>query len=388
MPDFSYRAYDESGWKTGLMAAESRREAAHRLRREGLQPVTIKRERFVRRKRLGRRLMAACFREWSSLLTAGLSMTESLDVMASHGSQTAIRAIRRMKQHMESGMSVSEAVKETGAFPPLVPAMISVGEASGSLPSIFESLSNYYEREDKLRKQMSSSLSYPVLVISFSFIVFIFLITGILPALSSIFTEMGAELPPLSAALLGMGSFLQAWGGALLLLLSAGSAFLFLYARSEKGKQAAHRLYCRIPLCRLLYLERLSGALSRLLSAGLSLSDALRKAAPVMGNVWAEREIRRLVTRVEEGESFDTCMKQSFLHHPLLVSLIHAGMKSGELPRFLEWGSRLLAEDMRQDMEWIKQMAGPVMILVSGVVTGLLAASLVMPLLSLGNQLV
>jgi len=90
--------------------------------------------------------IATFCRTMATLLSAGVSIIESFDILSEMTSNVVIRnAVVHSKENLIEGSGVSEAMVETGFFPNMVTRMVQVGERSGTLPAVLERASDYYE---------------------------------------------------------------------------------------------------------------------------------------------------------------------------------------------------------------------------------------------------
>jgi len=97
-------------------------------------------------------------------------------------------------------------------FSGAVIAAVEVGEESGKLPEMFDQLSDFYKRQQKLKGAIMKSIMMPGITLVMSFFVLLYVLYGILPQITSIFIDMGLELPAAIKALMGLADFLQKYG--------------------------------------------------------------------------------------------------------------------------------------------------------------------------------
>ena len=284
--EFLYKAYADSGEVAeGRVTAAGKREAADELKSRGLHPMTIrktgekKKASFFKRRRL-----ADLAEEWESLLSAGIPVTETLDILGVGRSGKEKILLGEIKATIEAGHSIAESFAGSRAFPPFFTALLQVGELSGTIPEQLRLAAACYRKEEEFIAGMKSALSYPVFVLFFSFLVFALILTVILPSFAALFDALDIPLPAVTRAALALGLFLQKKGFYFLggLLLSAGIGAVYL--QSEKGKRSTDAFLFRFPFIRRLYLIRVTLALSALSKSGKSLSDALADIADITDN--------------------------------------------------------------------------------------------------------
>src|SRR3989442_10986138 len=178
MAGFEYSALEATGRETrGVIEADTERHARSRLRERGLAPLTVesiraaavqsgRRERFSR-PGLSRKGLALVTRQFATLVRAGLTIEECLNVLIeqteSAGARTLFAAVRA---RVLEGQSLSRSLAEyPDSFPQIYRAMVEAGEQSGRLGDVLERLADYTENREALRDKGVIALIYPVLVV-------------------------------------------------------------------------------------------------------------------------------------------------------------------------------------------------------------------------------
>ncbi len=157
-----------------------------------------------------RRRLADLAEEWESLLSAGIPVTETLDILGGGRSGKEKILLGEIKATIEAGHSIAESFAGSRAFPPFT-ALLQVGELSGTIPEQLRLAAACYRKEEEFIAGMKSALSYPVFVLFFSFLVFALILTVILPSFAALFDALDIPLPAVTRAVL-LGLFLQEKG--------------------------------------------------------------------------------------------------------------------------------------------------------------------------------
>lgn len=105
-------------------------------------------------------------RTLSTLLASGVALLTAMDIVASVLENAALeKVVRDAIGSIREGQSIAEPLKRSGKFPPIVTHMISVGEKSGQLEQMLESVSNAYDVEVENRVQVMTSLLEPLMIV-------------------------------------------------------------------------------------------------------------------------------------------------------------------------------------------------------------------------------
>lgn len=377
--EFLYKAYADSGEvEEGRVAAAGKREAADELKSRGLHPMTIRKTGEKKKVSLfKRRRLADLAEEWESLLSAGIPVTETLDILGGGRSGKE----KMIKATIEAGHSIAESFAGSRAFPPFFTALLQVGELSGTIPEQLRLAAACYRKEEEFIAGMKSALSYPVFVLFFSFLVFALILTVILPSFAALFDALDIPLPAVTRAVLALGLFLQEKGVYFLVELLLGAVGGVVWLRSERGKRSTDAFLFRFPFIRRLYLIRVTLALSALLKSGKTLSDALADIADITDNGAVKEELLKIKKDIERGGDFAQSMERSF-GDTTLARMIHVGMESGRLPLFLERSAHLMTEETKRKLTGFRKILEPSLLLFVGLVTAAIIFSVLLPVFS------
>jgi type IV pilus assembly protein PilC len=124
-------------------------------------------------------------RTLSTLLTGGLSLVPSLETAArSISSRRVSQAVFSSISTVREGKSLAESLENTGVFPDLAAEMITVGEQTGALPAMLNSVSEFFEEDVAAALTASLALIEPIILIIMGVVVVVILISLYLPIFS------------------------------------------------------------------------------------------------------------------------------------------------------------------------------------------------------------
>jgi len=201
----------------GERVAASMDELARLLQREQITVLEIKPKRalitipFFQREKVRLKDLSVFSRQLSVLIDAELPLIQSLNILAEQTKNRYFqRVIRSIRSDVEAGSTLNQAMRKfPKAFDDLFCNLVASGEQSGSLDVMLRRLAEYNEKIIRLRAKVRQALIYPSAIITFAILVAIFLLWRVIPVFASIFTELGAKLPFLTAAIIGLSHFVQ-----------------------------------------------------------------------------------------------------------------------------------------------------------------------------------
>ena len=215
MAVFSYRARQMDGTlAVGELVAESEAQAVREMRARGLfvSRLQKKRERRWRcpeifQRPFSRTQAGPFFRQLAVLLSAGMSLHESLGALAGEEEGRRQAFLRSLQQRIAEGQPVSKAVqRHEDVCSPVAVGMVAVGEQAGRLPEMVAELAGWMEEEHRAREKLKTVLAYPMILFVETVAIAAFLIGFVLPAFSDLFLSMQTELPWPTQLLLDIGA--------------------------------------------------------------------------------------------------------------------------------------------------------------------------------------
>jgi len=398
MPKFSYQAITETGATTsGEVEAESLESANSILASRGFIPTRVKaeqpalsglqlshiRERFSPIKAPELILFT---KQFKTMFAAGVAMMNMLGILQEQTENLKLRRILgTMHQDIKEGASLHEAFsKHKKVFSPLYCSMIRAGEASGALPEVLERLIYIIEHEHKVKSDIKSALTYPIIVVVFLFTAFLVLITQVIPKFVNIFKNAGLTLPlPTQICLLIYQFLSNYWylilGGVALIVI-----FLFYYLKTDQGKFTRDTILMRLPLLGPLFLKssvsRFASIFSILQSSGVDVLDSMDILAGTIGNAAVARELEGIKGSLAEGRGIAGPLGQAKYFTPMLINMVAIGEESGKLESMLRDVAEHYDTEVEYSMKKLSEAIGPLLTVGLAAVVGFFALAIFLPM--------
>ena len=400
MPAIRYEAMDAAGRKvSGVLQADTPRQARVQLRAQGLLPVTVDQVRAPDRRQLAwtRGISTAelslLTRQMATLLDSGLTMEQTLNALIEEAATPITREILNgVKAEVTSGQTVAAALGNYGnSFPDFYCALVHGGEESGALPTILQHLADYLDVRQALKQKTGLALLYPILVTVVAVAIVSGLLVYVVPQVVQVFQQSRQSLPILTRALIALSDFLRAtWPYLVVGLIGTLLAMRAVLQRAEPRRRF-DALLLRTPwlgpLIRSVNTSRFASTLAILVGGGVPLLSALNSGARVVTNVIMRNAIELAIERVREGSSLAHALGATRAFPPLLTHLIASGEISGKLQQMLERAARLETQALERRLTVFLTLIEPLMILAMGGVVLLIVLAILLPIIEI-NQLV
>lgn len=406
MTTFTYTAIAKDGKKmTGSIDAADKVTAMQALQRRGLRPISVKLQgsKFgslaslnIGSKKVKLKDLVVFTRQLATMINAGVPLVRSLSTLTLQTENESFKKhIEDITREVEGGIALADALeKHSDVFSPIYINMVRAGEAGGILDEILKKLATQQEKDARIRGKFKSAMTYPIILLSITFIVFFALMLFVMPRIGTIIKDLGgpdAELPMLTQVMLGVSNFMVSqWyllvGGIVLI-----AYFLRRYLKTPAGRAKRDHLLLRIPVLKTIVtkvaIARFARIFASLMSAGVSVIDTLSVTSKAIGNAVIEQELVEASKSVANGKQLSEPLSASKVFPPIVSQMLAIGEETGQTDEILLKVADFYEEEVDETVESMSSILEPIMIVVMGVMVGLIAASVIGPISNLSTQI-
>ena len=381
MKSFSYIAQDGKGKQVkGLINAENEQEFLKKVKDKGLFVKDYKESDSDNAKsiyKFNTKELSFCCRQLSAMLTSGLTLVKSIDILTKQQENEKARAIwqdiyeersRRVNQFSQT------LEMHSGSFPEFLISMVGAGESSGSLDVIMTRMSEHYDKENKLNNTIKSAMTYPIILAVLLIVVMLFLFIFIMPTFIEMY-ENPDDMPAITKVLSGFSDFLR-YKWYLVVAIAAGLFFGIRYMLKVPSiRLKFDRLKIKGPgfgplVCKI-YTGRFARTLSSLYSSGIPMVECLERASSILGNRYVDEKFEEVIDEVKQGEPLSSAITRTEIFEPMFCSVIFVGEESGALDSILEKTSDYYEEESDAAVQRLVGMVEPLMLIFMGIIIGL-----------------
>jgi general secretion pathway protein F len=391
---FSYRATTSEGAIVeGVIEAPDENTAVNRLKNSGIIPLRIStpktglKRSIIPRSSKGDLLTFTT--ELSSLLTAGLPLDRSLNILSEISEDRAMKDIvKSILKSIREGSSFSDALqKHPKVFPRLYVNMIRAGEAGGVLDVVLDKLNEFLESSKELKDHIFSAMIYPTVLLLTGGLSIVVLLIYVLPKFATIFSEMGTSLPATTQIIISASEAFTSYWWIILLAIISGWIIFRSYVRSEEGrfKWDAFKLKLLGEVIRKVETARFTRTLGTLLKSGVPLLQALNNSKDIVGNRVIASAIDTVSKGAKEGKGIAAPLANVNVFPPLALSMIKVGEETGQLDTMLLKVATTYEKSLKLAIKRFISFLEPVMILGMGLVIGFIVLSMLMAIFSITN---
>ena len=409
MPIYAYKGVSNAGKPIkGTVSAENVRAARSNIRMDGVILTDLseadgrsenkKAESFSERfsfelpTRIPASERAIATRQLSTLISAGIPLVESLSALVEQIDHRALKGvIVQVRDRVNEGSSLAEALSSTGKFDVLYVSMVRAGEASGALDTVLDRMADYLEDQVRLSGKVTSILVYPASMLAFTLLVVALLVTVVLPQINDLLLSLGGELPFFTRAIIAGSDFISEWWWLILAFIALCVVAFRAYKRTERGRIAIDQLTLRLPVigrvARTIAIARFSRTLSSLLMGGVGIIQALDIARHVARNAVIEEAVENARNSVLEGASLAKPLRASGQFPPMVLTMIDVGERAGDLESMLTKVAETYDEQVETTVTKLTSLMEPFLILIMVAIVLFIIMATLMPLMSVTNSL-
>ena len=401
MPLFEYKAVAPSGETVqGTMEAPSIDMVVLKLQEAGNVPLQARESGAggfnlggfsLGRRGMNSREVGEFTQQLSTLLGAGLPLDRSLQVLLDLAEGDRVkRTVAEIRDKVREGGSLSDALEEQhGAFNRLFVNMVRAGEVGGTLDVTLDRLSDYLDRSKDLKDSVISALIYPVLLLFLAAGSLVLLLVYVIPQFTPIFEELGGDLPLITRMVLAVGTVLQNfWWAIVLLVILAVWQFRRMLADAEKRfRWDTHVLSMRWvgDLVGKMETARLTRTLGTLLTNGVPLLSALSIARNVISNTVLRKDVNDATREVKTGGGLARALAKGERFPRLALQMISVGEETGQLDVMLMKVADTYDNEVRTTIDRLLAIFTPVVTLLLAVLIGTIVLSVLVAILSVND---
>ena len=399
MNKYSYEARDTASNKIvkSTVQAESEIAAAKLLSAQGFTPLKIELEddragifkRFANRVTTKDKIVFT--RQLATLIGAGLPLSQSMRTVHE---QTQNKSMQQIVQEIigdiEGGRSLSDAFnKHPKVFDNVYLALVSAGEASGTLDEALRRVAAQQEKDAAMMSKIKGALTYPIIVLLVILAVIGFMLVAVVPQVKNLYKDLNKELPLLTKIMVDTADFFINYWWIVIIVVGIGVYFLIQYLKTEAGIKTKDTFKLNVPMFsgmfRRLYMARFTRTGQTLMSTGVAMLDMLNITSTAVNNTVVAQGIDRAAEKVKGGKSLSSSLRNEDYFLEMVPQMISIGEQSGKIDEMMGKCAQIYEDELDEEIRTISTAIEPVLMVVLAVVAGGMVGAILFPIYSLVN---
>lgn len=319
------------------------------------------------------------------MLNAGMVLYDGMETLAENSRDGEYAELyAAVSRGVNETGSLYQALKGDGRWPGYLVEMVGIGETTGHLEEVMNSLSAFYEREERIRESVISAVTYPLVLGAMLLVIVFVMMVKVLPVFNHVLGSMGVSVNENGSALMRVGGMI-----GLVVMLVVGLlllAVLVIVILMQTGlRDKTMNFLCAVfpPMRRLrrkLSAARVASVLSMMLSGGFPMDEALRMAPSILDDAESVRKVEDMRSRVENGESFGDAVSASGLFDGLHTRMIRMGASAGKEDIVMAKVASIYEEQTEDDISRLVSIIEPTLVALLAVVIGAVLLTVMLPM--------
>ena len=400
MEKFEYKAKDRQGKSLkGIVEAPDEKQAVKILREKGLLVISLKtkKESFTEEikgvlfKRVGLTDKVNFTRQLATMLTAGLRVTEALEILENQASVGMRKIVEEIRRDIEGGRDLASSLeKHPQVFDQVYVALIRAGEAAGVLEKVLGRLADNLEKQKEFQGKIKSAMIYPAIIILGMIAVATIMIIFVIPKMTALYEEFQAQLPLPTRILLGISKFATLFWWLILAIIGGFVVLLKTLFKNPAFRKEYEKILFKLPIFGNLrqksILTEFTRTLGLLVGTGILIVEALKILKASLGSLIYKEAIEQTAEEVEKGLPLASALAETGIFPFVLPQMISVGEETGKLDEVLERVSNYFQQESENAVKGLTSAIEPIIMIILGIGVAFLMISVIMPIYNLTSQ--
>jgi type IV pilus assembly protein PilC len=340
----------------------------------------------IKKKVLSDSEISAFCEQLAFMIKAGITLQEGLMLLSADVKNAKGQDITdRLLGFVEEGSSLAEALRRSGEFPSYMISMIEIGETSGRLEDVLESLRVYYERNEAISKSIKSAVTYPLVMIVMMLVVVLIIIVQVLPVFQGVFEQLGSELSGFVQGILGFGEWVSANVMPILVVVVAIVAVFLTLRNTKRGNAVLSGISSKLfrGVNSSLASGRFASAMALMLGSGMDVDQALDMTKQLLEDKRTQQKVDQIKEDMENGKGFADAIVDSGMFTGLYGKMITVGFKTGTLDEVMDRIAHHYEEETNRRISASVAAIEPTLVAILSVVVGAILLAVMLPLMGI-----
>ena len=327
-------------------------------------------------------------RQLALLLRAGITPSDSIEILTQDTEDPSAKEIlSSISQVLRSGEKFHVALKMSGVFPDYVSHMVAIGEESGNIDVVMDSLADYYDREESIQSSIKSAITYPLIMIFMMLVVVIVLVLKVLPIFEQVFDQLGTNMNGFSQSLLNLGNILNKYSIILVCILVILAILFFFVTYTVSGRNAFRKFIGNFTptkkLVQELECERFASGMVLTLSSGMDTFEGLSLVKKLVETGEMKEKIDKCKELLIDGSNFPEALLGSKIFTSFYSQMVDVGFKSGSMDKAMKQIADRFEHETQRKILSVISVVEPTLVIILSIIVGMILLSVIMPLMGI-----
>lgn len=326
------------------------------------------------------------------ILKSGIAVGEGVNIMREDMKNNQGREILdTIHRHVDAGEPLCRALDATGRFPKYVVDMVEVGEATGKLDNVMDSLVTYYEREESIARSIKSAVTYPLIMIVMMVLVITVLVVKVMPIFNEVFEGLGSAMTGFSRTVLRFGQTIGQYSFVVVGVIVVIMILFLIFRATGGGRSFLENFRARFFVTKNLYSKIASGrfasAMALMLSSGLDTDQSLEMVHKLVDNPAVRTKIERCQKLLADGLTFSDALVGAEIFTGVYARMVTVAFKTGSLDGVMQKLAERYEDEIDTQIGGIISILEPTLVAILSIIVGMILLSVMLPLMGIMSSI-
>lgn len=398
MGNWRFEAVNKEGRReAGTIQASNAKEVRRALRSRGLRPKRVVAPSILEfdigewmvdngfAKPFGPNELMRFTKQLSIMVNAGVPIIQCLEILYKQQKHPVLKkAIKKIGSDVGEGKTIAEAMREQKGFDKLYCNLVKAGEAGGILDTILDKLTIHLEKQEKIKAQVKSAMTYPFIVTLVGIGVVWGLMVFVVPQFVGMLTDTGQEIPAITQFVIDSSDFLGNYSIYMVPGVAILGAALNAYIKTPVGKLIYDNIFMKVPVFGEIIIKgnlaSFSRTLATMLGSGVSLVDALDICIETIDNGVIAKDLTEVRKKVIEGKSLTEPLEKIAYFPSMVTQMVRVGEQTGQVDQMLDKVSEVFEDEVNALIDTMTKMVEPLIIVVLGGIIATILVAMYLPM--------
>lgn len=342
----------------------------------------------TQQKKLTNMEVAAFSEQMAMILKSGISSLEGITIMLEDAQNDAERELLNiMNEEMAQSGKLYDSLEKTGAFPDYMLQMVQIGEETGTLDEVMESLSSHYEREEAIAKSIRSALTYPLIMIGMMLLVIIVLVTKVMPIFNQVFKQLGREMTGFSGGILAFGRVLSRYASVFTAFLILFIILFIYFTKISSGRRRLMKIGYHFHFFKDLYEKmaacRFADGMSLTLKSGMTPERGLEFSKKLIDNPYFLNKLISCEELLGNGRDLSESLHETKIFTGIYSRMVSLAGKAGVMDEIMGDIAEQYEEEIDAKITSFISKLEPTLVIILSVIVGIILFSVMLPLMGI-----
>ena len=323
----------------------------------------------------------------STYIKAGIPLIDSINILSKQAKEKATKNLyNRIVFELTKGETFSEALSKQGqVFPRLLINMVKTSELTGNLTGVLDDMADYYKTSDENRKQIISAMTYPVVIFIVAIAVLVYIIIYVVPEFTSMYSQMGSELPGITKVIMDVSDFLSVnIVYVILVIIAIFTILIILFQNVSNFRHAVQWSLMHIPVVKdiVIYNEIImfTKTFASLINYDVFITDSMEILGKITNNEVYKILIKDAVINLSNGNGVSVAFKDHWAFPPIAYEMLLTGERTGRLGTMMSKVAEYYNSEQKNLVAQLKSLIEPIMIIFLAVIVGIVLLAVIVPM--------